>query len=174
VRTIEHYLPSEETLALMDGTCLVPTMILAGHAVQATRPPDTGRPAKEMLPRVQHASALAWKMGVTVAAGSDMRYATNDTRQVADEVAELVSAGLPIMDAVKAATSIAAKCLELGNSTGAIKPGLAADLVVLERDPLLDVNALRDVVLVVNDGIVVVDRLAQYSAAWFGDGDLST
>ena len=80
---------------------------------------------------------------------------------VADEVAELVSAGLPPMIAINAATSTAAMCLELGASTGAVRPGLEADLVVIERDPLLDIDALHDVALVVNDGIVVLDRLAQ-------------
>ena len=108
--------------------------------------------AEEMLPRVRNATALAWKMGVTVAAGSDMRYASSNTRQVSDEVAELVSAGVPPMDAIKAATSTAAMCLELGASTGAIQPGLEADLVVLARDPLLDIHALHDVAIVVNDG----------------------
>ena len=166
VRSIEHgTLLSEETLALMRerGTCLVPTISFWRDMLDAGGDyddPALVARAKEMLPRVQNATALAWKMGVTVAAGSDMRYA-NNTRQVADEVAELVSAGLPPMIAINAATSTAAMCLELGASTGAVRPGLEADLVVIERDPLLDIDALHDVALVVNDGIVVLDRLAQ-------------
>ncbi len=159
VRTIEHgTLLSEETLALMRerGTCLVPTMSFWRDMLDAggdyDHPTLVAR-AEAMLPRVRTVTALAWKMGVTVIAGSDMRYASN-TRQVADEVAELVSAGVPPMDAIKAATSTAALCLELGASTGAIRPGLEADLVVLEQDPLLDIDALHDVVLVVNDGVI--------------------
>jgi imidazolonepropionase-like amidohydrolase len=160
VRTIEHgTLLSEETLALMRerGTCLVPTISFWQDMLDAggdyDHPILTAR-AEEMLPRVQNATALAWKLGVAVAAGSDMRYATSNTRQVADEVAELIGAGLPPMDAIKAATSIAAMCLYLETITGAVRPGLEADLVVLERDPLLDIDALRDVVLVVNDGAI--------------------
>lgn len=166
VRTIEHgTLLSEGTLALMRerGTCLVPTISFWQDMLDAggdyDHPTLLAR-AEEMLPRVRNATALAWRSGVAVAAGSDMRYA-NNTRQVADEVAELVNAGLPPIDAIKAATSTAALCLELETNTGAIRPGLEADLVVLERDPLLDIGALRDVVLVVNDGIVVTDHLAQ-------------
>lgn len=164
VRTIEHgTLLSEETLALMRerGTCLVPTISFWQDMLDAGGDydhPTLMARAKEMLPRVQNATALAWKMGVAVTAGSDMRYAASNTRQVADEVAELVSAGLPPMDAIKAASSTAALCLELGASTGAVRPGLEADLVVLERDPLLDIDALREVAIVVNDGIVVTDR----------------
>lgn len=159
VRTIEHgTLLGEETLALMHerGTCLVPTisfwqdMLDTGgdydHPALAAR-------AKEMLPRVRNATALAWQTGVAVAAGSDMRY-TDNSRQVADEVAELVSAGLPPMDAIKSATSVAATCLGLDAVTGAVRPGLEADLVVLERNPVLDIGALHDVALVVNDGAI--------------------
>jgi imidazolonepropionase-like amidohydrolase len=164
VRTIEHgTLLSEATLALMRerGTCLVPTISFWQDMLDAggdyDHPTLVAR-AEEMLPRVRNATALAWNTGVAVTAGSDMRYATSNLRQVADEVAELVSAGLPPMDAIKAATSTAARCLDLGTSTGTIKAGLEADLVVLERDPLLDIGALHDVVLVVNDGVVAIDR----------------
>ncbi len=167
VRTIEHgTLLSEETLALMRerGTCLVPTMSFWQDMLDAggdyDHPTLVAR-AEAMLPRVRNVTALAWKMGVTVIAGSDMSYEASYTRQMADEVADLVSAGVPPMDAIKAATSTAALCLELGASTGAIRPGLEADLVVLERDPLLDIDALHDVALVVNDGIVLIDRLEQ-------------
>jgi imidazolonepropionase-like amidohydrolase len=167
VRTIEHgTLLSEATLALMRerGTCLVPTISFWQDMLDAggdyDHPTLVAR-AEEMLPRVRNATALAWKMGVAVAAGSDMRYATSDLRQVADEVAELVSAGLPVMDAIMAATSVAARCLKLETSTGTIRPGLDADFVVLERDPFLDIAALRDALLVVNDGVVVIDRRTQ-------------
>jgi imidazolonepropionase-like amidohydrolase len=43
--------------------------------------------------------------------------------------------------------------------TGAIRPGLEADLIVLDANPLEDINAVRDVVLVVNDGRVAVNPL---------------
>ena len=87
-----------------------------------------------MLPRVRQATALASKMGVRVVAGSDMRYDASSTRNVADEVAELIRAGVPPMEAIKAATSGAAQCLDVERSTGSIRPGLQADLIVLDRD----------------------------------------
>ncbi|HSD69526.1 MAG TPA: amidohydrolase family protein [Woeseiaceae bacterium] len=165
VRSIEHgTLLSEETLALMRdrGTCLVPTLSFWQDMLDAGGDyddPVLKARAEALLPRVSQATALAWRMGVAVAAGSDMTYRPGGSRRVADEVAGLVSTGLPPMEAIKAATSVAAKCLDIGTGTGAVRPELEADLVVVASDPLRDIGALRDVLLVVNDGVVVIDRL---------------
>jgi imidazolonepropionase-like amidohydrolase len=167
VRTIEHgTLLSGETLALMRerGTCLVPTITFWQDMLDpggGYDHPDLAARAKEMLPRVQQATALAWKMGVKVATGSDMRYDASGARVVAHEIAELVGAGMPPMEAVKAATSVAADCIGVGGRTGAIRPGLEADMIVVERDPLEDVRTLRNPVVVINDGRVAVNRLVQ-------------
>ena len=75
------------------------------------------------------------------------------------EVFELLEVGLPPMEAIKAATSESAACLGIDKRTGAIKPGLEADLIAVERDPLASINAIEDVLLVVNNGKVVVNRL---------------
>ncbi len=63
------------------------------------------------------------------------------------------------MEAIKAATSVSAECMGIARQTGSIKPGLEADLVVVERDPLSDIKNLQDIILVVNNGRVVVNRL---------------
>ena len=163
-RTIEHgALLGADTLALMRkrGTCFVPTISFWQDMLDAGGEydhPDLAARAREMLPRVRQATALASKMGVRVVAGSDMRYDGSSTRNVADEVAELIRAGVPPMEAIKAATSGAAQCLGVGGSTGAIRPGLQADLIVLDRDPLRDASALRNLLLIINDGHVALDR----------------
>ena len=166
-RTIEHgTLLSGETLALMRkrGVCLVPTITFWRDMMDPGGEyddPKLAARAEEMLPRVREATALAWKMGVRVAAGSDMRYDASSTRALADEIAELVGAGMPPMEAVKAATSAAAGCLGIGGRTGALRPGLEADMIVVERDPLKDVRVLRHAVMVINDGHIVVNGLVQ-------------
>ena len=166
-RTIEHgTLAGRRTLALMRkrGACLVPTITFWQDMLDPGGEyddPKLAARAKEMLPRVRAATALAWKTGVKVAAGSDMRYDASSTRTVAGEVAELVKAGMPPMDAIKAATSAAAGCLGVGGRTGAIRPGLEADLVVFGQDPLADVGVLRNPLMIVNDGQVVSDSLVQ-------------
>ena len=165
-KTIEHgTLLGIDTLSLMRkrGTCFVPTLSFWQDMLDAGGEydhPDLAARAREMLPRVRQATVLASKMGIRVVAGSDMRYDASSTRTVADEVAELIGAGVPAMEAIKAATSGAAHCLGVGGATGAIRPGLQADLIVVDRDPLRDAGALRHPLLVINDGHVALDRVA--------------
>lgn len=164
--TIEHgTLLGRETLALMRrGICLVPTISFWRDMLDPGGEyddPKLAARAEAMLPRVRETAASAWKMGVPVAAGSDMRYDASSTRIVADEIAELVGAGLPAIEAIEAATSTAAGCLGVGRRTGVIKQGMEADMIVVERDPLKDVRVLRNPVIVINDGHLAIDKLTQ-------------
>ncbi len=53
-------------------------------------------------------------------------------------------AGLRPVDVLRAATSEASIALGVSDTTGRIAPGLSADFLVLESDPLVDLAALRD------------------------------
>lgn len=58
------------------------------------------------------------------------------------------------MAAMVAANSSAAESLGLGNEIGALAPGMQADIIALDGDPLRDINAVRRVVFVMKDGVV--------------------
>jgi len=62
--------------------------------------------------------------------------------------------GQPAMDAIRSATSLAAESLGMADEIGSVAPGLRADLIALEGDPLTDITALRRVVFVMKDGVV--------------------
>jgi imidazolonepropionase-like amidohydrolase len=165
VRSIEHgtYL-SDRTLALMKerGTYFVPTIATVVDLIEPGGDYDNAILAirgRHMLPRLREASAKAWKMGIKLVAGTDTGYGPQSNRRMPHEVIELVEIGMPPMDAIKAATSVSAECMGIDRRTGSIKPGLEADLVVVERDPLTDIRNLQDIILVVNNGKVVVNRL---------------
>lgn len=164
-RTIEHgtYL-GDATLALMKarGTCFVPTIATVvdmGDAGGDYDHPVLIMRARGMLPRVRDAAARAKKAGVALVAGTDTYYGPQGTRRIQDEIAELSGAGLTPMEAILSATSVAADCLGVGERTGRIQVGLEADMIVVDRDPLSDLGALRDVLLVLNDGRVAINRL---------------
>jgi imidazolonepropionase-like amidohydrolase len=74
------------------------------------------------------------------------------------ELELLVSAGLSPAAAVKAATADAAALLGLQDRVGTIDPGKAADLVLLDCDPLADIRNTRRIVAVIKDGMVVFER----------------
>jgi imidazolonepropionase-like amidohydrolase len=163
-RSIEHgtYL-SDATLSLMKkrGTFLVPTVtVLARYA--ATNGPRgdsvaVAERSRDMLPLLRAVTTKAYRMGVRIVAGSDSSY--RDEFRLQSELTELVAAGLSPFEAIKASTSVAAECLRIETRTGAIKPDLEADLIVVDRDPTADIGALRDVVLVLNNGRIAVNRL---------------
>jgi imidazolonepropionase-like amidohydrolase len=164
VRSIEHgtYL-SEETLTMMRerGTFLVPTIAIVrdltipggdyDNAVLNIR-------GRHMLPRVQEMARMAHRMGVQIAAATDTGYGPESTTTLAHELIELVEIGMTPLEALQAATVVNAALFGVAGRTGWIEAGLEADLIVLERNPLEDIGVVQDVLLVVSDGQVIVQR----------------
>ena len=63
-------------------------------------------------------------------------------------------AGQPAMDAIAGATALAAEALGLADRLGAVAPGMEADLIAVDGDPLKDITALQRVVFVMKGGTV--------------------
>lgn len=72
----------------------------------------------------------------------------------AEEFIDRLHAGQQPMDAMVAAQSRAAESLSLQNEIGAIAPGLQADIIALNGNPLEDITAVRRVVFVMKGGRV--------------------
>ncbi len=165
VRSIEHgtYL-GDRTLALMKerGTYLDPTIATVADLIEPGGDYDNAILSirgRHMLPRVREMAAKAWKMGIKLVAGSDTGYGPNSNRRMPHEIIELAAIGMSPMEAIKAATSASAECLGVAKRAGSIKPGMEADLLAVERNPLSDISNLQDILLVINNGKVVVNRL---------------
>ncbi len=62
--------------------------------------------------------------------------------------------GQPAGDAIVSATSLAARSLGLEGSAGALAPGMQADLIAVDGDPVADITALSRVVFVMKKGTV--------------------
>ena len=99
------------------------------------------------------ATGLAWKTGVTLVFGTDGGVLPHG--QNAAEFLALTRAGVTPLGAIQAATINAAKAFGIDSITGAIKPGLSADLIAVEGDPLQDFTALSRVRAVMLRGRVV-------------------
>jgi imidazolonepropionase-like amidohydrolase len=79
----------------------------------------------------------------------------------AAELQHLVEAGLTPMQAIQAATGVAAECLGAEHELGTLAKGKRADLIVVDGDPLADVRILQDparIRVVVKDGKVEFRR----------------
>jgi len=76
------------------------------------------------------------------------------TENQAKEFAYLVKYGMTPMQAIKSATSVAARLLEQADSLGTVAPGRYADLIATKGDPLADINELQRVSFVMKGGLV--------------------
>jgi imidazolonepropionase-like amidohydrolase len=90
--------------------------------------------------------ARMWRQGVKLVPGSDAGwYATPFGRYALMPELMVSHMGLTARDAFLACTAVAADAIGLGAETGCIKPGMRADLVALEGDPIEDNSAMRRV-----------------------------
>ena len=62
--------------------------------------------------------------------------------------------GQAAMDAIMGATSINADAMDVADKIGSLAPGMEADLIAIDGDPLTDITALRRVVFVIKGGNV--------------------
>jgi Amidohydrolase family len=92
------------------------------------------------------------QMGGTLVVGADMQFGGIIVHR---ELRNLEAAGLSPLEVISAATRMSARELGMGDSLGTIAPGKLADLLVLNRDPLRDLGALRDIVHVIKGGQIV-------------------
>jgi imidazolonepropionase-like amidohydrolase len=75
-------------------------------------------------------------------------------RNIEEAVVRVKNGGQKPMDAIVSLTSLSAESLGMKDRLGAIAPGLEADLVAVDGNPIADVTALRKVVFVMKGGTV--------------------
>jgi len=96
----------------------------------------------------------AYRAGVPISAGTDGDTPASDDYPALFDELELLhdAAHLPLMAVVQAATMNGAKAMGEVNDMGSIAPGKLANMVVLQRNPLVDVRNFRTVVLTIKRG----------------------
>ncbi len=146
---------------------LVPTLSPEARRVEAgvTSENPGDRRWMEMATSVMYQTVeRAYRRGVRIAAGSDAAMPFVRHGEIAFEMAHLAHAGLTNADAIAAATRVAAQALGLADEVGQVKPGLVADLVAVDGDPLADLALLQRqacIVMVMQSGRVAVNRLPE-------------
>lgn len=161
-RSIEHgtYL-SEATLALMKekDVWFVPTLITMLEMNEEQYDHVLRLRGSHMVPRLEEAIRIAHRLGVKFATGADNYYDNESINRISLEVMHLVRLGLSPFEALQAATVHSAKLLGMADRTGRIAPGYEADMFLVPGNPLEDILALQDVLLVISNGQVALRRI---------------
>jgi imidazolonepropionase-like amidohydrolase len=143
--------PSAQIMA-KNGVYLVPT--IGETIVLAERGEALGKPdwliakCKAESESRMRSFAYAVEAGVKIAVGTD----TCDS--VADEIELMIRGGMTPMQAIVAATRTGAELAGLGAETGTLSTGKWADVIVVDGDPLVDVQALKRIKLVFKQGVL--------------------
>lgn len=98
---------------------------------------------------------LAYKAGIPISVGTDDDLGGKSAFSDLDnEVAVLVkNVGMSAADVIRSATIIGARTMNLEKVLGTIEAGKSADFVVLNKNPLDDIDNIRSVEMVVKHGI---------------------
>jgi imidazolonepropionase-like amidohydrolase len=160
VDSIEHgYFMNREILKRMADAQIAWVPTFAPVCFQLARPEIAGwgKTAIANLDHIlgSHAEhvALAYELGVPIIAGSDAGSpGVPHGSGLIDELHHMCEAGLPLMVVVRSATGEARRHW---GTAAALGVGQQADLVLLERSPLRDLGALREVLAVVKGDTVI-------------------
>ena len=160
VASIEHgtYM-DRDVMRLMKerGTYYVPT-IVAGEWVGEKAAidgffPELVRPkAAAIGPLIKQTFAEAYALGVPIVFGTDSGVSAHGDN--AQEFALMVEGGMPEMEALKSATTVAAEFLGIADTHGSLEPGKQADIVAVPGDPLEDIRVMERVSFVMKGGQV--------------------
>lgn len=172
--TIEHgVLLDDDSLRLMRAhdVALVPTLwtyrrIAELGEVLGWTKAVIGAVERRLEPHLAVVSR-AHEAGVTILGGTDGAHTPfNPPRSLHWELAWLVAAGLSPLEALRAATSDAAKSLRRESHLGTLTAGKIADVVVLDGDPTADIRNLERVDTVIKDGVICVRSGKSVGPAW--------
>jgi imidazolonepropionase-like amidohydrolase len=161
ITTIEHGTKmTEEIMDLMKqrGTFYVPTITAGKFVGEQAKVPGYYHPlvvpkALEIGPQIQSTFAKAYKRGVKIAFGTDAGVYPHGEN--GKEFGFMVEAGMPAMEAIKAATIVNAGILGMADKLGTIETGKLADIVATDENPIKNIKTLESVSFVMKEGVVV-------------------
>lgn len=164
INSIEHgtYM-DQEVMDLMKskGTYYVPTIMAGDWVAEKAKIPNffpaLVKPKAEKIgPQIQSTFAKAYKAGVKIAFGTDSGVSAHGDNW--QEFILMTNAGMTNQDALKSATIETAKLLRIEDKLGQIKPGMLADIIAVQQNPIEDISTVKNVIFVMKDGIIFKDN----------------
>ena len=164
INSIEHgtYM-DQEVMDLMKskGTYYVPTIMAGDWVAEKAKIPNffpaLVKPKAEKIgPQIQSTFAKAYKAGVKIAFGTDSGVSAHGDNW--QEFILMTNAGMTNQEALKSATIETAKLLRIEDKLGQIKPGMLADIIAVQQNPVEDISTVENVIFVMKDGVIFKDN----------------
>ena len=165
INSIEHgtYM-DQEIMDLMKarGTYYVPTIMAGDWVAEKAKIPNffpaLVKPKAEKIgPQITSTFAQAYKAGVKIAFGTDSGVSAHGDNW--QEFILMTNAGMSNEDALKSATIETAKLLRVEDQLGQIKPGMFADIIAFQKNPIEDISIVKNVNFVMKDGVIYKQSL---------------
>ncbi|MBV8818062.1 MAG: amidohydrolase family protein [Acidobacteriaceae bacterium] len=151
--TIEHGdagTPEVFQLMAQHHVALCPTLAAGDATTQYAGWKKGQQPDPPGILRKKASFKAALAAGVTILSGSDVGVFPHGDN--AREIEMMVAYGMTPLAALQAATSVAGRVLHM--DIGQVKPGMLADVIAIEGNPLNDIAAIRRVKMVMKGGVV--------------------
>jgi imidazolonepropionase-like amidohydrolase len=146
---IEKRLADPQILAMMHDLDKMPKEKLPERVAKSMASPPQVKPSATALANLQK----VWDEGIPVAMGTDAgNIGTLHGPSVFREMAIMVQSGLTTLEVLRSATTNGAKAM--GREVGAVTAGKLADVLILDADPLANIENLSKIHRVIKDGKV--------------------
>ena len=153
VETIEHGAggtPEIWKMMVEHHVALCPTLAATDAITQYGGWKKGAQPEPRGIQQKRESFKAALAAGVTILSGSDVGVFPHGDN--ARELELMADYGMPNVEVLKSATSVAGKVLHL--EIGSVSKGMLADLIAVEGDPVRDLSALRRVTMVMKNGVI--------------------
>ena len=154
ITTIEHGdegTPEIFKLMKEKNVALCPTLA-AGNAIAQYHGWEKGSPEPESIKAKRKSFMYALQSGVTICMGGDVGVFPHGDN--AREMEMMVEYGMQPINVLRSATSVNADVFKINKIVGRIAPGLFADILVVQGDPVKNMHDVKNVMLVMKNGIV--------------------
>jgi len=160
VNSIEHGDGFDDELIAMakeKGVYWCPTLFITAYVAEGRA--AEGRPIyKQMIDYQRQGFAKGVRAGVKIALGTDVGGFPWEVNE-AKEFGAMVNDGMTPLQALKAATTVAADLLGMSSRLGEISSGATADIVAVQGDPMQDVSVLEHVKFVMKEGKIYKNEI---------------
>jgi imidazolonepropionase-like amidohydrolase len=168
----QEYDPSVGSRLARSGIPVTSTLSVGGAVLKTMRAKNERTPGEEALlarwtkmhsENLTHFRQLR-EAGVAFVAGTDAGWRFTAIDDMPMEIALMHEGGMTPLEAVAAGTGFAAKVIGIDDHVGTLTTGRSGDVIVVGGNPLDDLNRLRDIRLVMQEGRLKAGR----EPAWLG------